>query len=491
LSTESNGDTGWTAIVVDGFGNIHVVWRDDSDILGADTDDDIFHKVRNYETKSWSATVLVSTESTSYSGMPSIAIDSKNNLHIVWYDYTDYNGAGTDSDIFYKKWDISSSSWSNAQIVSDTPYTDTSVHPSITVDTSDNVHIVWKDYFAQYVIAYRYWDSIESSWSDIEVIDTESTASVSGPSIAADPSNNLHVVWPDETNITASGIDSDIVYKYWDSSTLSWSTTEVISSDSTEDCWSSDITTDNLGNVHVVWKDYTPYPQAKSPYWSIAYKRWNSTSMSWGSTQIVNKESVRYSAGPRIVADSLNNLHVVWTEYGITAYEDVLYNHWDTSTLKWGSTEELSAETYSSAGADIAVGSHSNLHLAYSVYYDYEGSGDDTDIYYKNRIKDSDRDGMPDLWEENNGLNSTIDDSGEDPDNDGLTNLEEYHYNTNPQSADSDGDGFSDKEEIDEGTDPLDPDDHPTEDTITVSFLPIVSIIALVRMGIKRRKGKR
>jgi hypothetical protein len=46
---------------------------------------------------------------------------------------------------------------------------------------------------------------------------------------------------------------------------------------------------------------------------------------------------------------------------------------------------------------------------------------------------DDDNDGMSDEYENANGLNSLVDDSTLDKDGDGLTNIEEYNYQTNPQ----------------------------------------------------------
>jgi hypothetical protein len=48
---------------------------------------------------------------------------------------------------------------------------------------------------------------------------------------------------------------------------------------------------------------------------------------------------------------------------------------------------------------------------------------------------DDDQDGMSDAWEEQYGLDSSRDDSGDDPDGDGSTNLEEYRTRRDPMAA--------------------------------------------------------
>ena len=72
--------------------------------------------------------------------------------------------------------------------------------------------------------------------------------------------------------------------------------------------------------------------------------------------------------------------------------------------------------------------------------------------------EDSDEDGLPDEWEENNDLdpqdNGDVDPNNGpegDPDQDGLTNLEEYAAKTSPQDADTDKDGLNDNVETNTG----------------------------------------
>jgi parallel beta-helix repeat protein len=87
---------------------------------------------------------------------------------------------------------------------------------------------------------------------------------------------------------------------------------------------------------------------------------------------------------------------------------------------------------------------------------------------------DVDNDGMNDNWETDNGLDPTDpSDATGDPDDDGLTNLEEHDEGTLPNDPDTDDDGLPDGWEVDNSLDPNDdgtisvangPDGDPDDD---------------------------
>ncbi len=67
---------------------------------------------------------------------------------------------------------------------------------------------------------------------------------------------------------------------------------------------------------------------------------------------------------------------------------------------------------------------------------------------------DEDLDGMLDSLEQHYGLNHWVDDAAEDPDGDGLSNLEEVDARANPFANDTDFDGISDRDEVNANTNP-------------------------------------
>ncbi len=93
---------------------------------------------------------------------------------------------------------------------------------------------------------------------------------------------------------------------------------------------------------------------------------------------------------------------------------------------------------------------------------------------------DTDYDGIPDTWEQTYCGGDC--DPYEDLDGDGISNIDEYNYGTDPTEKDTDGDGVDDGTEILQGTDPLDPESVMKGNKFNL-LLIIIPILLLILIG--------
>lgn len=89
-------------------------------------------------------------------------------------------------------------------------------------------------------------------------------------------------------------------------------------------------------------------------------------------------------------------------------------------------------------------------------------NGNTVTDYYEQLYKDTDDDGLTDVYEITYGLDPNVpNDLTVDSDGDGLTLGEEFGIGTNPNKVDTDGDTYSDSDELDSGSDPKDENSKP------------------------------
>ena len=138
----------------------------------------------------WIDTEVLSDVSDQDSDNPELITDSIGNLHVVWQDQSNYMSSGTDRDIFYKRWESNTKTWTNTEVVSES--TDEAFTPAIAIDSQDNLHVAWEEFTIG--IMYKKWTASTLSWSSITNIATESTGISNNPSIGIDNSDNIHVV---------------------------------------------------------------------------------------------------------------------------------------------------------------------------------------------------------------------------------------------------------------------------------------------------------
>ena len=379
ISTESTEHSLVPSIAVDDKNNIFITWEDMTNFDGCGTDQDIFFKFWNATSMSWTTTEVVSTESTSFSIDPSIGIDDKSNVYIAWYDSSDYEGCGTDFDVFYKYWNATSKDWNTTEVISINSAS-SSQCPSLAVDVHGNVHITWHDGggFSKDIL-YKCWNATNMSWQLTEEVSTESSGSLITPAIALADNGDIHIAWVDDSGFLGSGSDRDIFYKFWNATSMSWTTTEVVSTASTESSYHPSLGLDNRSNVHIVWHDYTNYS-------NIFYKFWNATSMSWTATEIVSSEASGEAFSPSLFVDNKNNVHVSWNDnsiYDVAGPDpDIFYKFWNATSMSWTTTEVVSTQcSGNSDDPSVVVDLQGYVYVCWEDDTLYSGSGSGCDIF--------------------------------------------------------------------------------------------------------------
>ena len=111
------------------------------------------------------------------------------------------------------------------------------------------------------------------------------------------------------------------------------------------------------------------------------------------------------------------------------------------------STEADEAGAFScESETTLDEGEHSVVAVAWDAAGN-ESAPSDSVQFWIDTDGDSDEDGIPDLWEQENEMAPYDADAEADPDGDGLTNLEEYRAMGDPKDADTDDDGVVDGQE--------------------------------------------
>lgn len=204
------------AIAVDSQDHIHVVWA------GMATVDTYAQIYRREYIAAWQAPDRVSNIA-NIQYAPSIAVDSQDYLHVVWYGK--YPITPWNVDIWYSKY---IASWSSPIRINTYAGMDENEQNAVTlaVDSNDHLHVVWLGKATGFLIWQTWYALYDGSWQTPIRLSTyagmESYANAN-PSIAVDSQNYLHVVWSGK----ATGyIDFDKVWyrEYTDS----WQTIECL-----------------------------------------------------------------------------------------------------------------------------------------------------------------------------------------------------------------------------------------------------------------------
>ena len=395
LTASSNHYSNEPHIIGDVNNDIHLVWIDFTDnLLGSGSDQDIFYQYYDHSIEAWSPIELVSTESAGSSVDPRIVIDQSGTLHVLWLDTTDYLGAGIDRDVFYKT-RSPLGVWSAASVVTTTS-TDYIDHLEVIIDEDDNLHVTYYDLTDNLLgsgtdsdIFYHQFNSSTSSWTTHYLISTESTSfGTANPSLAIDPvSGLLHFVYTDPTDILGSGTDNDVFFKSLDLNTLTLSSIELISDGSSMISTRSKILVKSNGEQHVFWADPTDMLGSGTDYDIYQLHRANS-STSWEGLNLVSLESTSPASTHTVIIDKADRIYIAWNDQtdilGAGSDGDIFFKFLTNSTSTWSDVQIVSTiSNDTSISPTLAVDNRGFVSCVWDEYDDLVGDGVDRDLFHR------------------------------------------------------------------------------------------------------------
>jgi hypothetical protein len=282
--TNTSGFSGYPSVDVNSNNHIHVVWYDDTP-----GNHEIFHKKSTNGGGSWTTKRLTYNSDDSY--YPTIALDTNNHIHVVWHDNTPVN-----AEIFYKKSTNGGASWTTKRL---TYNSDESHSPSIAADSNNHIHVVWIDYTpGNAEIFYKKSTDGGGNWTTKRL--TYNSKGSYYPTVAIDSNNHVHIVW----NNYISG-NSEIYFKKSTNGGASWTTKRLTYN--VEDSFTPTIAVDSSSYIHVTWNDYTPGND------EIYYKRSTNGGAIWTTKRLTYNSGNSFS--PDIDVAPNNQIHVVWHDY--------------------------------------------------------------------------------------------------------------------------------------------------------------------------------
>lgn len=273
----------------------------------------------------------------------SIAVDSKDNIHVVWQG----KGWGSNPSYYNIQYRKRTTSWQTQEAVTDK--SSDQVNPGIAIDAEDNVHVVWQGkgwgsnpgFFN-----IRYRKRIDS-WQLQEAI-TDKDQNQRSPSIAVDGIGNVHVVWSG-IGWGANPTIDNIQYR---KRTSSWQAQEHVS-DRTDFQWGPCVAVDTNNNVHVAW-----YGDGWAPYvgrHQIRYRQ--RTTSSWQVHEALTEINMDQNS-PSIALDKDGNVYVAWFGKGWGTYPYKYNIQLRKRTNSWQVQENLTDRNYDQRWASLIWAMH-------------------------------------------------------------------------------------------------------------------------------------
>ena len=195
-------------ITVDNCGTIHVVWCDE--LESAKTNE--LQNVICYNSKKingdWGDSIVISQNGDGDSWAPDIACDSQCNVHVVWYySYNQYTG------ICYNHKQADTPDWSDIEAITINSKVNS---PSIAIDSKDMIHVVWVYNYNLHQIQYA--KRVNCNWEYQGFISNDLENMFYKPDLTIDSNDRFHIIW---IKVINNPFHRPIIYKFFDGTSWS------------------------------------------------------------------------------------------------------------------------------------------------------------------------------------------------------------------------------------------------------------------------------
>lgn len=398
-----------TSLAVDSSGHIHISYYDPKN-------QDLKYVTNSSGT--WKTQTIDSPGNVGkYS---SLSLDSSGFVHIAYHDNS--NAPPEDESNTSIKYATNAKGVWLTQTVDNNSY-----RPSITIDKSGHAHISYSDILNNDL---KYATNNENSWT-IQIVDNERDNSISDTAIAIDSLGKVHIAY--YKFIDDNG-DIHGYLKYATNLLGIWATTTVdyFGYRSFSGYTYCDLAIDSQDKVHISYYHYIDY--------DLKYA--NNVSGFWDVQMVDSKNDVStLGKCNSIGVDSSNKIHIGYLEqYGCDPSCNSRLKYATNTTGTWVS-EVVDNTPQSGADASLYVDKSNNIYISYTSEWVYDKDFYNGNLKYTSNIPimspDTDGDGMPDIWENQYGLNPLANDASLDKDSDGYSNLKEYLASTDPTDPNS------------------------------------------------------
>src|SRR2546426_2383478 len=323
------GYDGQRKMAVDTTGNIYLAYRK---AAPGHSESEIYVEVSQDNGKSWtdlgSGPVAIVNAPPVMSGttegggtgsdqrVPSIAIDSKNQVHVVWYGRDQvYNGTN-ERQIKYARWN--GAAWSPWINISPVPGYSGSLywqeHPVIIVDRNDMLHVLWEgaDSGSAGVQQIRHSASTDGgiTWTKWENIFPLDSSGQSRPDAVVDKNGNLYTAW---YGGVSGQTGTRIKYARWDASSRTWGQPQIVAGTEGFNQKHVSLAIDKSNTLRLVWDG----PDNSNSNSLVKYSSLNLSlsTPAWSTWTNVNTGTQLNQSDPTLSIGPAGIVLVAWQEW--------------------------------------------------------------------------------------------------------------------------------------------------------------------------------